>query len=131
MFHSVVCFVGDTCQLKTELPGNVILGGPFGYIRAKTQVLLTDERVMEIVQTIKIGMRPKNFIGLSTAETKREHLDSLKNRHASTKTCPKCGGNLVLRTAKSGMNVGRQFYGCGKFPTCRHMSPFDGLTSQL
>lgn len=27
-FHSVVCFVGDTCELKTEMPPNVICGGP-------------------------------------------------------------------------------------------------------
>lgn len=121
MFHSVVCFVGDTCQLKTEMPGNVVLGGPFGYIKAKTQVLLTDERVLEIVQTIKIGMRPKNFIGLSTAETKREHLTSLKDRHASTTTCPKCGGSLVLRTVKSGARAGQPFYGCGTFPACRYI----------
>ncbi len=44
------------------------------------------DRVLEIVQAIKSGMRPKNFIGLSTAETKREHLASLQVRHGSTTT---------------------------------------------
>lgn len=120
MFHSVVCFVGATCELKTALPANVIRGGPFGYIKAKTAVLLPDEQVLKIVQAIKSGMRPKGFLGLSTSETKREHLASLKDRHASITTCPKCGGKLVLRTARSGANAGQQFYGCEKYPVCRH-----------
>jgi restriction system protein len=33
--------------------------------------------------------------------------------------CPKCGSPMVLRTAKSGSNVGRQFWGCSRFPACR------------
>lgn len=158
MFHSVVCFVGNTCELKTELPSNVTKGMPFGYIKSKTQVLLSDERVFEIVQAIKSGMLPKNFLGLSTAATKRQHLASLRQRHGdkdssenasstirkvstsicndrpspassdavstvstvSTDTaCPKCGGELLLRTVKRGEDAGKQFYGCGKFPACR------------
>ena len=129
-FHSIVCFVGSTCRLKTEMPENVLLGGPFGYIKSKTQVVLTDDRVQEIVQAIRSGMRPKNFIGLSTAETKREHLASLKARHASTTTCPKCGGNLVVRTYKTGEKAGQQLYGCESFPACRYMRPFDGPLHQ-
>jgi restriction system protein len=126
MFHSVVCFLGETCELKTALPANVIRGGPFGYIKAKREVLLPDERVLEIVESIKTGMRPKGFLGLSTAETKREHLASLKDRHSSTTTCPKCGGDLVLRTVNRGERAGQQFYGCGKYPTCRFMRPVEG-----
>lgn len=35
-----------------------------------------------------------------------------------SKTCPKCGKPLVLRTAKKGENVGQQFWGCSGFPKC-------------
>ncbi len=35
--------------------------------------------------------------------------------------CPRCGKQLVLRTAKKGTNVGKQFYGCSGFPTCRYI----------
>lgn len=125
MFHSVVCFVGETCKFKTELPANVIKGGPFNYIKSKTAVLLPDERVPEIVQAIKTGMRPKGFLGLTTAQTKREHLASLQARHASTSTCPKCGGDLVLRTARAAEKAGQQFYGCAKYPACRFTRPKD------
>lgn len=32
--------------------------------------------------------------------------------------CPRCGKQLVLRTAKKGTNAGQQFYGCSGFPSC-------------
>ena len=34
--------------------------------------------------------------------------------------CPRCGGKLVLRTAKKGENAGNSFYGCSNFPKCRY-----------
>jgi rRNA maturation endonuclease Nob1 len=36
-----------------------------------------------------------------------------------TQICPKCGANLILRTAKKGSNAGNQFWGCSNFPKCR------------
>lgn len=123
---SVVCFVGETCQFKTELPCNVICGGPFRFIKAKTEILMADDQVTAIVEAIKTGMRPKNFLGLSTRETRREHLGSLKERHSSITKCPKCGGELVLRTVKNGDKVGKTFYGCQKYPGCRYTKPFEG-----
>lgn len=35
--------------------------------------------------------------------------------------CPKCGREMILRTAKSGANAGNQFWGCSGYPTCRSM----------
>lgn len=35
--------------------------------------------------------------------------------------CPRCGGKLVLRTAKKGSNAGNRFYGCSNFPKCRYI----------
>jgi len=34
--------------------------------------------------------------------------------------CPKCGGDMVKRTARRGPNAGEEFLGCGNFPKCRH-----------
>ena len=34
-------------------------------------------------------------------------------------SCPQCGKPLVLRTAKTGKNAGRQFWGCSGYPKCR------------
>jgi DNA-binding helix-hairpin-helix protein with protein kinase domain len=37
--------------------------------------------------------------------------------------CPRCGGPMVLRTARRGWGSGRQFYGCQRFPLCRGTRP--------
>jgi restriction system protein len=33
--------------------------------------------------------------------------------------CPQCGKQMILRTAKKGVNQGEQFWGCSAFPQCR------------
>lgn len=113
-FHSVVMFWGDA-ELKTPLPDNVLTRGYVSYIKAKQAVLFSDEEVQAIVRAIESGMLPK------TLATHREHVASLKARHESTTTCPRCGNALALRTAKSGANAGKPFYGCSTFPACRYM----------
>jgi len=35
------------------------------------------------------------------------------------KDCPKCGAEMVLRTAKKGANAGANFWGCSTFPRCK------------
>jgi hypothetical protein len=37
--------------------------------------------------------------------------------------CRRCGVSMVLRTARQGANVGKQFYGCPNFPRCREVQP--------
>ncbi len=39
---------------------------------------------------------------------------------AQANLCPKCGGQLVRRTAKKGPNQGKPFIGCSNFPKCRY-----------
>jgi restriction system protein len=34
-----------------------------------------------------------------------------------SRTCPRCGGELVRRTAKRGERAGKQFWGCSNFAT--------------
>ena len=43
------------------------------------------------------------------AEKKAEHIPD----------CPKCGRPLALRTARSGKNEGKQFWGCTGYPDCK------------
>jgi four helix bundle suffix protein len=33
--------------------------------------------------------------------------------------CPQCGKPTVLRTAKTGKNAGKQFWGCSAYPDCK------------
>jgi predicted RNA-binding Zn-ribbon protein involved in translation (DUF1610 family) len=39
--------------------------------------------------------------------------------------CPKCGSEMVLRTAKRGDNQGGKFWGCSKYPECRGILSID------
>lgn len=112
---SVVMFWGE-CEFKTLMPQNVMDRGYTSYIKSKTVVLFSDSEVQEIVTAINTGMLPKSWA------TRHQHVAALKQRFSDTTTCPKCGSQLVLRTAKSGKNVGSQFYGCLKYPVCRYVA---------
>ena len=47
-------------------------------------------------------------------------IRTLKNGGKEEIICPKCGGKLVIRTAKRGANTGSQFYGCSNYPNCKY-----------
>mgnify|MGYP002623674230 CR=1 FL=1 len=38
---------------------------------------------------------------------------------AAAPVCPKCGAKMVQRTAKTGTNKGKVFWGCSNYPRCR------------
>jgi len=40
-------------------------------------------------------------------------------------SCPRCGSDMVLRTAKRGKNLGSKFWGCNSFPKCRGTRPLE------
>lgn len=111
--HSLVMFWGDA-EIKTPMPANVLTRGYATYIRSKQNVVFDDAEVEQIVEALRSGMLPKTWA------TRRAHIQSLKERHASSTTCPKCGAALVRRIAKSGPNAGRPFLGCSNYPKCRH-----------
>lgn len=64
------------------------------------------------------------------ATVKQTHIDTIKGKYSPKNQedkfiCPKCGGKLILRTAKKGTNIGKQFYGCSNFPNCRFIQNID------
>lgn len=140
--HSVICFIGG-CTFKTPMPDNVMNRGLIRHIKGKTTQVLTPAEVTRVVETIQQGRRAANW------QTHRQHVAQLKARHHSaphqpganiaaplsqtghsspfeqaeattvTPPCPRCGGTMVLRTARKGVNQGNPFWGCSHFPTCR------------
>ena len=38
---------------------------------------------------------------------------------SAAETCPLCGSELVVQTARRGLNPGSRFYGCSAYPDCR------------
>lgn len=62
-----------------------------------------------------------------TAKMMQKNGDESKDKEGGVlhesekKICPRCGCDLILRTAKRGANSGKQFYGCSAFPKCRYI----------
>ena len=106
--HSVVVFAGDA-DFKTDLPDNVTyLRDLCPHILSYQDSLLGPKRAREI------------------AEMLRDHKAGRESRQSPTLAvihdeplCHKCGERMVLRTAKKGQNVGKDFWGCPRFPECR------------
>jgi restriction system protein len=42
-----------------------------------------------------------------------------QSSRSSNPMCPRCGSGMVRRTAHQGLNAGRSFWGCSRFPQCR------------
>ena len=105
--HSVVVFAGKS-KFKTELPANVTdLKGLCPFIQSKRTVIFQPAQLDDMalrLNTLRAGMEPERH----NADTIRMEPD-----------CPRCGERMVRRRAKRGRNVGKEFWGCSKFPFCR------------
>ena len=116
VIHSVVVFVGDA-RFKTPMPDNVIYAGEYvRYIKSKQTALLTEEQVDDITHTIEIERLQPN------RHTHRIHVKNInetKKRLYADNNCPQCGGGMIKRTAKTGVNAGNQFWGCSSYPACK------------
>jgi restriction system protein len=111
IIQTVVYFVGD-CKFKTQLPANVLNSGLGRYIKHFRNRILSPEAVDRVITALE------QHVSESTLTT-RDHVRSLRERHASSTICPKCGSALVERTAKKGPNAGTKFLGCESYPRCR------------
>ena len=119
--HSLVVFVGNS-TFKTDMPDNVTYaGGYIRHIKSRREVVLSQadvERVTAQIEQLRLQR------GLTT---NRQHVRHLRQKNAplpptappTTPPCPKCGGTMVLRTARKGKSAGSAFWGCATFPACR------------
>jgi len=110
--HSVVFFIGDNSELKTDLPKNVMTHGLSAYIKIfRNNVYSVSECNAFEQQIIKL-----QSLGITT----KEHVENLKSRYSNDSVCPKCGGILKRREAKRGRSAGSYFLGCSNYPQCRY-----------
>ena len=72
--------------------------------------LVAGEDLLALVQ----GVRPAEDRAVPSSDPDRS------NRSDSAPACPRCGGRLVVRTAKRGDRAGGRFLGCETFPRYRH-----------
>ena len=48
------------------------------------------------------------------------HIEYINDSVIDSNICPRCGAELVIRTARQGTNAGNQFYGCSNYPRCKY-----------
>ncbi|TMO81727.1 nuclease-related domain-containing protein [Pseudoalteromonas spongiae] len=116
---SVIIFIGD-CSFKTKKPENVKFArGGIEYIKSKTDIVFNGQEVADVIEQIESGRLERSY------RTNRQHVkhvrDIVKNK-SETKTCVKCGSEMVLRKATKGKNEGSDFWGCSAFPKCRYVT---------
>lgn len=58
---------------------------------------------------------------VETIEMLQPQFVMLSDREEKIIKCPKCNGDLVLRTATRGSHIGNQFYGCSNYPKCKYI----------
>lgn len=100
------------------MPANVTSGGGYiTYIKSFSEPVLSEDQVKQAISQIESDRLEPNL------ETHRQHVRQLKARGdtSAERMCPKCGGALVLRKARRGDNVGKEFWGCSGYPKCRVM----------
>jgi len=81
----------------------------FGSFRTVNHISLLDQG--EYIG-IKVECREKLV-------AKRLEMRQNQNPLDQIPACPKCGKPMVLRTAKTGKNAGKQFWGCSAYPDCK------------
>ncbi len=131
--YSMIVF-SDRCELKkvtVESPDVYVVKREdlFFAIRDawnKTDDCMTKEQVDNLYDKLKI-------LTNADAALKQKHIENVEKKYKAPAgespvekvICPKCGAELVLRTAKKGANAGNQFYGCSNFPKCRYIQNLD------
>lgn len=117
---SVIVFVGNSI-FKTAMPDNVVYAGEYiRFIKNKTQSLLSDGEVLDICAKIKSGrLKPSIRTHINHVKYIKTTVENKHRQVEDDNSCPKCGKPMILRTARSGNNQGRQFFGCSGYPKCR------------
>ena len=136
-FESVVFFVPNECVFKTKMPDNVMNRGLIPYIRNFRETRLSHVQVAEICSKLQMlkdaptlnqkahlrSLEKRHSRAPATVKERapaKESKDATNNDETTAKICPKCGGALVMRTAKKGQHTGSKFWGCSAFPKCRY-----------
>jgi len=63
------------------------------------------------------------YLGLNEIDTPSQPV--ITEPQSASPLCPKCGSEMVLRTAKKGPNQGEQFWGCPNYPQCRGTQKYE------
>lgn len=122
--HFSVIVFSERCELKKiETESVPVIKRDRLYYTVKSilkqnPVVLSQEQIDAIYQKLYQFTQVEDRV-------KEQHVENIKNNingeNNSLRYCPRCGSELVLRTATKGENKGNQFWGCSNFPKCRYI----------
>lgn len=100
-------------QVVRELLGVVTCEG------AQSGIVVTSGRFTQEAQDFALKAAVRLIDGPELLRMFREVQTPSPKSVPALPVCPKCQSEMVLRTATKGPNVGNQFWGCSRFPSCR------------
>ena len=142
---SIIVF-SERCELKkiNVVSDNIkVIKRDYTYaavrdIWEKNPDVVSDDKIEELYSKLKELTNVDNAVKaahIENIEKKYKKSEVVSDKHinesivveeseskSTEMICPNCGGKLVLRTAKKGANVGKQFCGCSNYPKCRYVN---------
>ena len=64
------------------------------------------------------GARLMDYVNMASLKAAPQINPVQITKAVDVPVCPKCGANMVMRTAKKGNKAGSQFWGCSTYPKC-------------
>jgi len=80
------------------------------FAKGKPIVLINGQELWELVQSVKSAP----LADMPDVEPGKSHVP----------VCPGCGSSMLQRTAKRGVAIGKQFWGCSRYPACNGSRSF-------
>lgn len=101
----------DTKIIKTD-----------GLLSAVQELYLSSKHELSDVEIDEIYEKlfPLTRINEQVKDSHEKFIDKAKNEGKYGNVCPLCGNGLVVRVAKKGDNIGKNFYGCSNYPKCKY-----------
>jgi restriction system protein len=74
-----------------------------------------DDKPIELID----GAKLMDYVRKTSAKEAPQGKPVSDKRPIKAPICPRCGADMVLRTAKKGDKAGAQFWGCSTYPKCK------------
>lgn len=68
-------------------------------------------------------LRSINWQPSQPGKSNTPHIEQEPDEIGNPPKCPKCGGEMVIRTARNGPKHGEKFFGCSNYPHCKTFIP--------
>jgi len=105
--------------------GFVVTSGIFtndacSFAKGRNIELIDGDALTLMIDSAKVAQSLRTQAGASQSRSFATKPDVIM----ASPSCPICGGVMVKRTAKQGVNAGGNFWGCSAFPKCRGVKNF-------